>query len=174
MITTVIATKDKDLWQYAGEHYNMNTKKLMTITPEEGYRYLWEQVLLGDMGTDNIPGLSHAGKWEIVFKDEASKKKHRPIPCHSFGKVTVKEILDNTKPEDYPRVALELYLDAYGIEDEVDDDFGEQRFYETFALVYMLLVAPKDLKIHYNPIKVKPSDIAFDDDYDGFRPNLEF
>tara|TARA_R110002073_G_scaffold309611_3_gene479944 strand:+ start:6392 stop:7291 length:900 start_codon:yes stop_codon:yes gene_type:complete len=173
-VTTVIATKDKDLWQYAGEHYNMNTKSLMTITPDEGYRHLWEQVLLGDMGTDNIPGLSHSGKWEILFRDEEARKKHRPIPCHSFGKVTVNKILDSMEPKDYPRVILEHYLAAYGIENEADDDFGEQRFYETFTLVYMLLVAPKDLKIHYTPIRVKPSDIAFDGDYDGFRPDLEF
>jgi hypothetical protein len=173
MITTVIATKDKDLWQYAGEHYNMNTKKLMVITPEEGHKNLWRQMILGDIATDNIPGLSHSAKWDIVFKDEEAKKKHKPIPCHSFGVVKAEKILDETPPEDYPSVIFGLYIDAYGIEEE-DEDFGEQRFYETFALVFMLREAPKDLKIHFNPVKIKKSDVEFSDDFDGFRPALEF
>lgn len=171
-VTTIIATKDKDLWQYAGHHYNMNTKELMFITPEEAHRNLWKQMILGDMGTDNIPGLSHAAKWEISFKDEDAKKKYRPIPCHSFGEVTANEILDTVNPKDYPSVIFEYYLDAYQTEE--DDLFGEQRFYETFTLVYMLREKPKNLKIHFNPVKVKKSDIEFTDDFDGFRPALEF
>jgi len=172
-VTTVIATKDKDLWQYAGEHYNMNTKKLMVITPEEAHKNLWRQMILGDMGTDNIPGLSHAAKWDVIFKDEGAKKKHRPIPCHSFGVVRAETILDETSPEDYPRVIFELYLDSYGTR-ESKEAFAEQRFYETFALVYMLREAPKDLKIHYNQVKIKKSDVQFTETLGGFTPTLEF
>lgn len=171
-VTTIIATKDKDLWQYPGLHYNMNTKSMMTITPEESHRYLWKQVLMGDMGTDNIPGLSHAAKWEIYFPSEEAKLRYKPIPCQQYGEKTVEKVLDSVNPEDYPRVTFELYMDAYDTEE--DDSMGEQRFYETFALVYLLRESPKDLEIHFNPIKVKKADLEFTDDYDGFRPALEF
>lgn len=171
-VTTIIATKDKDLWQYAGHHYNMNTKKLMVITEGEAHRNLWRQMILGDMGTDNIPGLSHAMKWELVFKDEETRKTYKGIPCQQYGEVTADRILDQTNPKDYARVIFTLYLDEYGTDD--DDLFGEERFYETFELIYMLRKAPKDLVIHFNPVKVKKSDTEFTEEYDGFRPALEF
>jgi hypothetical protein len=171
-VTTIIATKDKDLWQYPGHHYNMNTKKLIQISEGEAHRNLWRQVILGDMGTDNIPGLSHALKWELVFKDDETRKKYKGIPCQQFGDVTADAILDATPPDKYAEVIFELYLDAYGTDE--DDLFGEQRFYETFTLVWMLRKAPKDLKIHFNPIKVKQADLEANDEFDGFRPALEF
>jgi hypothetical protein len=170
-VTTVIATKDKDLWQYPGLHYNMNNKRMMDISPEEAHRNLWKQMILGDMSTDNIPGLSHAGKHEIVFKDDEAKKRHRPIPCHQFGEARAKKILDETDPKDYPKVIFEYYLDMYQTDE--DDLLGEERFYETFDLVFMLREEPKGLKIHYNPVKVKAKDIEFDDEFDN-RPALEF
>jgi hypothetical protein len=171
-VTTIIATKDKDLWQYPGYHYNMNTKKLMTISEGEAHRNLWRQVILGDMGTDNIPGLSHAAKWELVFKDEQTAKNYKGIPCQLYGEVAADNLLDSTEPHRYAEVIFERYLDAYGTEE--DDLFGEQRFYETFALVWMLREAPKGLKIHFNPVKVKQIDLEANDEFDGFRPALEF
>lgn len=171
-VTTIIATKDKDLWQYAGLHYNMNTKQMMTITLMEAQKNFWKQMILGDMGTDNIPGLSHASKWEILFNSPEAKKKYRPTPCQQFGVKRAEKILDETEPRDYAKVIFEYYIDMYQTEE--DDLFGEQRFYETFDLVYMLREAPSYLKIHYNPIKVKAKDIAFEEEFEGFRPALEF
>lgn len=171
-VTTIIATKDKDLWQYAGHHYNMNTKKLMDISEGEAHRNLWRQMILGDMGTDNIPGLSHANKWEMYFKDATAKKAFRGLPDHQYGEVTADAILDATPPEKYAEVIFSLYLEEYGTED--DDLFGELRFYETFDLIHMLTEAPKGLKIHYNPVKVKATDTQFDEEFEGFRPALEF
>lgn len=171
-VTTIIATKDKDLWQYPGHHYNMNTKKLMQITEGEAHRNLWRQVLLGDMGTDNVPGLSHAMKWELVFKDEEARKTYKGIPCQQYGEKTVDAIMDATDPKDYAKVIFELYLDAYGTDE--DDLFGEQRFYETFALVYMLRECPEGITIKYEPVKVKSKDLEANFEYDGFRPALEF
>lgn len=170
-VHTIIATKDKDLWQYPGTHYNMNTKELMEITPEQAHRNLWKQMILGDMGTDNIPGLSHAAKHEVYFKCEDSLKKFRPIPCHQFGEVRAKKILDNTRPEDYAKVIYELYLDMY--DDPEDPEFGDFRFHETYQLIYMLREAPSKLKIHFNPIKVKKADVEFDE-FEAYRPALEF
>lgn len=167
-VTTIIATKDKDLWQYAGHHYNMNTSELMIINDSEAHRNLWKQMILGDMGTDNIPGLSHGAKDDIVFKDEESRKKFRPIPCHSFGEAKANKILDETDPEDYAKVIYELYLDQY------EEHFGDYRFHETFQLIWMLREKPEDLKIHFNPIKVKRADVEYDDDENPFMPALEF
>lgn len=59
-IPFVMATLDKDLWQVVGEKLDWKTRGLFTITPEEAHRSLWKQVITGDLGTDNIPGLSHS------------------------------------------------------------------------------------------------------------------
>jgi hypothetical protein len=126
-------------------------------------------MILGDMGTDNIPGLSHANRWELVLKDP---KAYRGIPCHQYGEVTADAILDSTDPKDYAQVIFGLYLDEYGTEE--DDLFGEERFYETFELIYMLRKAPKGLSIHFTPIKVRKSDLEYSEEYEGFRPALEF
>lgn len=171
-VETLIATKDKDLWQYPGEHYNMNTNELMHISDAEAHKNLWRQMILGDMGTDNIPGLSHAAKWNTHFNDDESKKKFRPIPCHQYGKARAEKLLDNWNPRDYDTNIFELYVTEY--DDEGGDDYGEQRFYETFDLIYMLRKAPKGLKIHYNPVKIKKADLAFESDLVGYRPALEF
>lgn len=172
-ITTIIATKDKDLWQYPGEHYNMNTKKLMNITQEEAHRNLWGQVITGDMSTDNICGLSHAGKgYSSSFDDP----KVRMLGEHTYGPKTASVLLEGVPQKEYSRVVLEEYLWAYGSigAEESWEDLGLLRFYETFDLVYMLREAPKGLQIHFNPVKVKQADLEFDDDFDGFRPALEF
>lgn len=171
-IKTIIATKDKDLWQYAGEHYNMNTSELMVITEGQAHKNLWRQMILGDMGTDNIPGLSHSAKWGIHFNNEEARKKHRPIPCHSFGKTKAEKLLDEWDPKDYDKKILELYITAY--DDEAGDDYGERRFYETFDLIYMLREAPKDLKISYDFVKIKGKDLEFDNDLSDYSTPLEF
>lgn len=171
-VRTRIATKDKDLWQYPGRHYNMNTKENMIVTPAQAHRNLWKQMILGDMSTDNIPGLSHAAKWEIPFRDEQHEKAFRPIPCHQYGEVTANLILDDNRPEDYPKVIYELYLDAYD-DPDCKDSFGDYRFHETFQLVYMLRKPPKNLQITYEPIKVKVMPTE-SEDFQGYRPKLEF
>lgn len=168
-VSTIIATKDKDLWQYPGLHYNMNKKELMSISEEEAHRNLWSQVILGDMGTDNIPGLSHASKWEIVFKDEEARKKFKPI--ESYGKVTTEAILDSVEPKEYASTVFRLYIEEY--ETPEDDLVGELRFYETFELVWMLREKPKDLKIHFNPVSVKKKDLEDDGGFNRRQP-LEF
>lgn len=160
---TIIATKDKDLWQYPGLHYNMNTKEMMEITEAEAHRNLWKQMILGDMGTDNIPGLSHA------MKPEYPK---RAIPCHQYGEKRANEILDSVDPSKYAEVIYEHYIDMYYTEE--DPDFGDYRYHETWQLIWMLREAPKDLKIHYNPVKVKKADLLFDDEDFDHRPPLEF
>lgn len=158
-VTTVIATKDKDLWQYPGHHYNMNENELMFITEEQAHKNLWRQMMLGDMSVDNVPGLSHAAKFEIRFRDEDHKRKFRPIPCQSFGKVRVEKLLDEWAPEDYAKNVLELYIDQYELD---DDDFGEYRYYETFDLIWMLRELPEGVEIKREMYKVKLPQVEYE------------
>lgn len=59
-IKAVLSSLDKDLDQSYGWHQNWKHQELYFIDYEEGQRRLWRQVITGDMGTDNIPGLSQA------------------------------------------------------------------------------------------------------------------
>lgn len=69
-IKSVIVSLDKDLLQQRGWHYNWNSGILREVSYERGQRYLWEQVITGDLGTDNIPGLSDAAvMWTPVVGD---------------------------------------------------------------------------------------------------------
>lgn len=84
-IGCVMMTLDKDLWQVVGEKYEWNVKGLFNVTPEEAHRSLWKQVITGDLGTDNIPGLSHAA-WKAnhatmvpVFETEMRVPRERKI-----------------------------------------------------------------------------------------------
>ena len=56
----ILISYDKDLDQIPGWHYNWRKKQMYYITPEEGYRFLLLQCLMGDR-TDNIPGIHGIG-----------------------------------------------------------------------------------------------------------------
>ncbi len=173
-VQTVICTKDKDLWQYPGEHYNMNTCELMNITPAEAHKNLWRQMLIGDMGTDNIPGLSHHYKYDVITKkvNRYGNPDYITTPCQKFGETTCEKLLDSWDPNDYDKNTYELYVDCY---DQGDgDDYPEKRFKETFDLIYMLLKAPPYLKIHYDYIKVKAKDLEYENDLGDYHTPNEF
>jgi len=61
-INCVMATLDKDLDQCYGWKYNWKNefKGLYFVDEEKAHYNLWKQVITGDVGTDNIPGLSHS------------------------------------------------------------------------------------------------------------------
>jgi len=83
---TIIVTNDKDLKQIAGKHYNPVTKTLFTITPEEGTRFFYYQMLVGD-ATDNIKGALGIGKVkaEKLLSQCVSEEQMREavINCYS-------------------------------------------------------------------------------------------
>ena len=58
---TIIATIDKDLMIVAGRHYNYVTGVFTTVTPEEGIKNFYGQMLSGD-ATDYIAGIKGLGK----------------------------------------------------------------------------------------------------------------
>lgn len=57
---SVICSIDKDLLQIPGYHYNFVKKEKSYITPEEGLKRFYAQLLMGDI-TDNIPGIYGIG-----------------------------------------------------------------------------------------------------------------
>ena len=58
---TVIVSIDKDLDMVPGDHYNWVSNTLYTISPLEGARNFWTQMITGDT-VDNIKGIPGLGK----------------------------------------------------------------------------------------------------------------
>ncbi len=67
---TVIASIDKDLLMVAGRHYNFVKDEYKTVTPEEGIRWFYMQMLMGD-SVDNIKGIKGIGikKAEKIIRE---------------------------------------------------------------------------------------------------------
>lgn len=167
----ILATKDKDLWQWEGEHFNMNTNKLMTIDTVQANKNLWKQVITGDMGTDNIPGLSHAAKWEQpCFRTP----KDRPLGEFLFGDKGAVALLEEWAPEDYCNNIMGLYLWHYGQWGDIhDESYGLERFYETFALVYMLLEAPANVHVKTEYRECSKKDLEKPTGFSGYSPRQD-
>jgi 5'-3' exonuclease len=58
---SIICTIDKDLNMIPGSHYNFVKKERYVVTPEDGIRFFYYQMLIGDT-TDNIKGVVGIGK----------------------------------------------------------------------------------------------------------------
>ncbi len=71
---TYIYSKDKDLLQIPGLHYDHQSGKVISVTPDEAYRFLATQLLTGD-STDNICGVAGIGpkNAEKILKDVSPK-----------------------------------------------------------------------------------------------------
>lgn len=57
---TILCSIDKDLKQIPGKHYNFVKKEFFEVTPIDGLRYFYKQLLIGDT-TDNIFGIRGIG-----------------------------------------------------------------------------------------------------------------
>lgn len=56
----IIVSVDKDFLQVSGWNYNPVKKEKTFVTPEEGLRFFYKQILMGD-SADNIKGLHRVG-----------------------------------------------------------------------------------------------------------------
>ena len=56
----VVCTLDKDMDMIPGDHYNWSKDLEYTVSPEQGTRAFYRQLMTGD-ATDNIPGLKGIG-----------------------------------------------------------------------------------------------------------------
>jgi DNA polymerase-1 len=73
--STVIVSIDKDLNQIPGNHHNFVKGETYYVSPVEGLRWFYKQMLIGDT-SDNVPGVSgigpvKAGKLLDPLSDEA-------------------------------------------------------------------------------------------------------
>ena len=57
---TVICSLDKDMLQVPGNHFNWVKDELQTVTPEQGLKFFWKQMIMGDVA-DNIQGIRGLG-----------------------------------------------------------------------------------------------------------------
>lgn len=66
----IIISIDKDFRQVPGHHYNFVKREHFYVTPENGLRFLYMQILMGDTA-DNIIGISGIGpkRAEALLKD---------------------------------------------------------------------------------------------------------
>jgi 5'-3' exonuclease len=85
---TAIATIDKDLLMVAGKHYNYVKKEWQTVTPEEGTKFFYKQMLMGDK-VDNIPGIK------------------------GIGPKKAEKLLDETNREDWDKLIEEKYEEFF-------------------------------------------------------------
>jgi len=58
---SIIVSIDKDFMQVPGWHYNFVKKVKKHVTPEEGLRFFYKQILMGD-SADNIKGMHRVGE----------------------------------------------------------------------------------------------------------------
>ena len=56
----IIVSIDKDFMQVPGWHYNFVKQEKKYVTPEEGLRFFYRQILMGD-SADNIKGMPRVG-----------------------------------------------------------------------------------------------------------------
>lgn len=92
---SILAGIDKDLNQIPGWHYNWELRRKgevirqarrYYITPEQGDRWFWMQLVMGD-STDNIPGIKGIGpkKAEAMFRNCESNQECYEVAKALFG-----------------------------------------------------------------------------------------
>lgn len=76
----IIVSLDKDFKQVPGWHYNFVKREKKWITPEEGLRFFYKQILMGD-SADNIKGIHRVGpvKAEKMLAD--AKTEYQLYRC---------------------------------------------------------------------------------------------
>ena len=82
---SIICSIDKDLLMIPGRHYNFVKEKHTVITPEEGLRNFYRQLLTGD-ATDNIPGLPRVGPKtaEKLLGDADTEEKYKEVTLAAY------------------------------------------------------------------------------------------
>ncbi len=112
----LLCTIDKDLDQITGWHYNWRKSIVYHVTPEEGERFLWTQMLTGDRA-DNIAGVRGIG----------------PVKAEKLLAVCPDK-------QSYKSMVYNLYLDVKAPYKNEEEGFRKQReaFVETYKLLKIL------------------------------------
>ena len=134
---------DKDLRQWAGEHFNVRTKLLDIISREQAMFNLYTQVIAGD-STDNIEGIPGWGP-------KAAEKQ--------FVLINKPGIFE----ESFACATLSAYCQAY----TNNPDVGIQKFYENYMLVK--LRTDLDIQCHEEEL-IHGYDLELYKDYNVVAP----
>tara|TARA_A100000172_G_C3044260_1_gene111840 strand:+ start:20476 stop:21324 length:849 start_codon:yes stop_codon:yes gene_type:complete len=92
---TFIYSRDKDLKQVPGHHYNISKNSLEYIEEKDAHYSLWMQLLQGD-STDNIVGVENVGE------------------------KTAKKLLEQISTNNLHKKVIEVYTNKYGIIEGLD------------------------------------------------------
>ena len=89
---SIIVSTDKDFNQVPGWHYNFVKRVKSYVTPEEGLRFFYKQILTGD-AADNIKGLFRVGDVKATKMLADSKTEVELYQCcvEALGKERVLE-----------------------------------------------------------------------------------
>lgn len=78
---SIIVSIDKDLMQIPGRHYDFVKKEELNVTPKEGTKFFYQQVLSGD-SVDNVPGIEGIGP---VKAKKLLEKAESPLECWNIA-----------------------------------------------------------------------------------------
>lgn len=76
----IIVSIDKDFMQVPGWHYNFTKREKKWVTPEEGMRFFYTQILTGDTA-DNIKGAAGIGPVKAAKILEGAKTEEELYQC---------------------------------------------------------------------------------------------
>ena len=81
----VMISIDKDFKQIPGHHYNFVKREHFHVTPEDGLRFLYKQILMGD-STDNIIGLYGIGtkKADKMLEDCTTEQEMYNVAVEAY------------------------------------------------------------------------------------------
>ena len=94
----IIVTIDKDLDQIPRTHYNFVKGLLYDVTPEEGMKFFYHQLLMGDR-SDNIPGLTGIGQ---IKAEKALAQATTEQECFNVAKA----LYQKEFPESWEQILL--------------------------------------------------------------------
>ena len=91
----IIVSIDKDFMQVPGWHYNFVKKEKKYVTPEEGLRFFYKQILTGD-NADNIKGIHRVGDVKAT-KMLADAKTEQELYACCVEAMGAERVLENAR-----------------------------------------------------------------------------
>ena len=91
----IIVSIDKDFKQMPGWHYNFVKREKTWVTPDEGMRFFYTQILMGD-SADNIKGLYRVGPVKAAKMLEDAKTEEELYQC-CVEAMGVDRVLENAR-----------------------------------------------------------------------------
>ena len=92
---SIIVSIDKDFMQVPGWHYNFVKKVKKYVTPEEGLRFFYKQILTGD-SADNIKGMHRVGDVKAT-KMLADAKTEQELYACCVEAMGLDRVLENAR-----------------------------------------------------------------------------